>query len=133
MKSPPVVGSAGWLGLLLGSRLYFRVTPVVLADSVQYEAAVDDIVQEVRRRAPVDAPGPRDMDQSPVVATSPSLHALTPNRAAVSSAATSREATGAHIDSQVTLHANHSVVNNNVSSSVSNTVNTGNGCTTIVL
>ena len=45
--------AAGWLGLLLGSRLYFRVTHDVLADDVRYEAVVDGIVQEVRRRAPL--------------------------------------------------------------------------------
>ena len=43
---------AGWLGLLLGSRLYFRVTGEVLGDAGRYEALVDDIAQEVRRRAP---------------------------------------------------------------------------------
>ena len=46
-------GATGWLGLLLGSRLYFRVTADVLADDARYEAVVDDIVQEVRRRAPL--------------------------------------------------------------------------------
>ena len=30
--------AAGWLGLLLGSRLYFRVTADVLADDARYEA-----------------------------------------------------------------------------------------------
>ena len=46
-------GATGWLGLLLGSRLYFRVTHDVLADDARYEAVVDGIVQEVRRRAPL--------------------------------------------------------------------------------
>ena len=49
----PARGATGWLGLLLGSRLYFRVTADVLADGARYEAVVDDIVQEVRRRAPL--------------------------------------------------------------------------------
>ena len=46
---------AGWLGLLLGSRLYFRVCGRVLADAAAYEAVVDDVAQEVRRLAPSPA------------------------------------------------------------------------------
>ena len=57
MKSPPVVGSAGWLGLLLGSRLYFPIPPEVLADGARYAAAINDIAQEVRRRTPLESAG----------------------------------------------------------------------------
>ena len=40
--------------MLLGTRLYFPVTPEVLVDDARYEAAINDIVQEVRRRAPLE-------------------------------------------------------------------------------
>ena len=53
MSSSRARRAIGWLGLLLGSRLYFRVTADVLADDARYEAVVDDIVQEVRRRTPL--------------------------------------------------------------------------------
>ena len=41
----------GWLGILLGSRLYFAVVGDVLADEGKYEALIDDVVQEIHRLA----------------------------------------------------------------------------------
>ena len=46
----------GWLGILLGSRLYFAVVGDVLADEGKYEALIDDVVQEIRRLSPKVAP-----------------------------------------------------------------------------
>ena len=42
---------------MLGSRLYFRLVREVLADDARYEAVMDDVVQEVRRRAPSASAG----------------------------------------------------------------------------
>ena len=49
--------AVGWLGIMVGSRLYFRVVREVLSDDARYEAVMDDIVQEVRRRAPSSSAG----------------------------------------------------------------------------
>ena len=52
MTTPrPVWWAAGWLGLLLGSRLYFRLTAEVLTHEARYAAVVDDISRELRRPA----------------------------------------------------------------------------------
>ena len=42
----------GWLGLLVGTRLYFRLSGGVLADVARFEAVISDLAQEVRRRSP---------------------------------------------------------------------------------
>ena len=52
-----IVVAAGWLGIMVGSRLYFRLVGEVLTDDARYEAVMDDVVQEVRRRAPSASAG----------------------------------------------------------------------------
>ena len=124
--------ATGWLGLILGSRLYFRVTPEVLADGARYETAVDDIAQEVRRRAPVwkatDRASQRSVQAAAVAAPSTVLAPLVRGGEVAPARVTPAAGGGVVINTQSTVHDNSSssqVIHNNHN-------NTGNS-TTIVL
>ena len=56
----------GWLGLLVGTRLYFRLSGGVLADVARFEAVISDLAQEVRRRSP-SVPAPASVPRAPAV------------------------------------------------------------------
>ena len=74
----------GWLGILLGSRLYFAVVGDVLADEGKYEALIDDVVQEIHRSTPLAQGGGKHNDLAPQTPQTPQ-----PSRESASGAALS--------------------------------------------
>ena len=140
----------GWLGIMLGSRLYYEFTEAVLGDDEDWERVADSVAREVRRHgAPLPSAGPavqavaeearpqEAVDDAmaaapgaaPAVPTGPGLAAVRP--------ASAREAAGGVSVSSVAHNSNSnysttdcSVKNTNIHLN-SNSSNTGN--TSIVL
>ena len=49
----------GWLGIMLGSRLYYEFTEAMLGDDEDWERVADSVAREVRRHgAPLPSAGP---------------------------------------------------------------------------
>ena len=48
----------GWLGIMLGSRLYYEFTEAVLSNGEDWERVADSVAQEVRRHGAPPSAGP---------------------------------------------------------------------------
>ena len=136
----------GWLGIMLGSRLYYEFTEAVLGDDEDWERVADSVAREVRRHgAPLPSAGPTvqavaetgraqeavgdDAALAAVVAAS----AVRTGLAAVRPAPTREAAGGVSVSSIAHNSSNHvsndsttdrSVnINNNSNSNIGNIVN----------
>ena len=122
----------GWLGIMLGSRLYYEFTEAVLGSGEDWERIADSVAQEVRRhgappptaQAAVEArpQGAMDADVAAVA------HAAPKGTAVARPLQRMRDAAAGVSVSSVTTNAN---IHNNNSNSSTNTNNSGN--TSIVL
>ena len=129
----------GWLGIMLGSRLYYEFTEAALSNGEDWERVADGVAQEVRRHgapAPISGPmaqavaeGARPQDAVDVAAAAaPAV----PKGVVTVGPAPTREAAGG-----VNVHASSVAHRSNITISSSNTNNSiGNiaiGNTSIVL
>ena len=124
----------GWLGIMLGSRLYYEFTATVLSDATLWERLNDSVAAEVRRHG---APPP---------SSGPMAHAVAkaaPQEAAGKAAAAQAVQKGPVAHLGATLAPAHGVAaagvsvssvvhNNTITNDSSTNINTGN-TTSIVL
>ena len=71
----------GWLGIMLGSRVYYEITTTALGDEARWERLADSVAAEVRRHAPsaaatstaqaVPGAGPQGLQAGVVAAPAP--------------------------------------------------------------
>ena len=123
----------GWLGIMLGSRLYYEFTEAALSSGEDWERIADGVAQEVRRHgapaassgstAQAVAEGARPREAGDVVAAAP---LAVPRGVATVGPAPTREAAGG---------VNVNSVAHSSSTTISNSNNTTNniGYTSIVL
>ena len=117
---------------MVGSRLYFRLVNEVLGDGARFESVMDDIVQEVRRRAP-DAGA---MDRRPSSAAALATASLLPPEPQPQPQQQQQHsAPMAHVVGQpaaggssvkLTMHSNSNIQNSNSSNVSNNSENCGN-------
>ena len=118
----------GWLGIMLGSRLYYEFTEAALSNGEDWERVADGVAQEVRRHgapAPISGPmaqavaeGARPQDAVDVVAAAaPAV----PKGVVTVGPAPTREAAGG-----VNVHASSVAHRSNITISSSNTNNSTN-------
>ena len=143
----------GWLGIMLGSRLYYEFTEAALSSGEDWERVADSVAQEVRRRgAPAPSSGPT---AQVVVEGARSREAVSIAAAAVAAAAApaavpkgvvtvgpalAREAAGGVNVSSVTHSSNTTICSNsninsnsNITNSNSNNVTSNTGNTIMLL
>ena len=65
----------GWLGIMLGSRLYYEFTKAALVEHASWERLVDSVAVEVRRRHPPSAGGVELQAAAPEATLQPGLTA----------------------------------------------------------
>jgi hypothetical protein len=135
----------GWLGIMLGSRLYYEFTEAALAEPASWERLTDSVAVEVRRHAPSAgaelqnaAPVPKaSATPRPKVPNAVAMTLATPTGSAAAAArdarvvATSGDATprGISVRSNVTNYTNTNTANVNTVGNRS----TVNNCGSIVL
>ena len=131
----------GWLGIMLGSRLYYEFTEAVLSDDEDWERVADSVAREVRRHgAPLPSAGPAAQavaetaspqeavgDDAVAVAAAPAV----PTGVVAVRPALMREAAGGVSVSSVTHissnHAsNYSTTDRSVNNKFNNNINIGN-------
>ena len=126
----------GWLGIMLGSRLYYEFTEAALSNVAEWERVADGVSQEVRRHGappPSSEAAAKAVDVAVVVA--PAAPGVPARKAAavVGSLPLRDVAAGVSVSSVVhnsnaTRYSNN---NNSISNSISN--NSNNSVTSIVL
>ena len=125
---------SGWLGLLLGSRLYFVLDPEVLADRARYEATLNDVTQEVRRRAPLKASGLGEGQRNgQAAAASPAAVEEAASQPAPAREPARPAGAGPVREIGVVLNSHSASTRSTVHDNSSNFLNIGNSTTTIVL
>ena len=124
----------GWLGIMLGSRLYYEFTEAVLSSGEDWERIADSVAQEVRRHGAPPATAQAAVEARPQQAMDADVAAVAhavPKGTAVARPPQMREAAaGVSVSSHATK--NTSIHNNNNSTSNS-TSNSNSGNTSIVL
>ena len=129
----------GWLGIMLGSRLYYEFTEAALSSGEDWERIADGVAQEVRRHgAPAPSSGPtaqavaegaRPQEAEDAVAAAP---IAVPKGVVTVGPAPTREGAGGVNVSSVTHSSNTTVRNSSIDNS-NRTTNIGSGNTSIVL
>ena len=127
----------GWLGIMLGSRLYYEFTEAALSSGEDWERVADGVAQEVRRRgASAPSSGPTAQEAADVAAAAAvgvvaAAPAAVPKGVVAVGPAPTREATGGVNVSSVAHSSNMTICNSNNSTSSNSIGNVGN--TSIVL
>ena len=138
----------GWLGIMLGSRLYYEFTEAALGNDEDWERVADSVAREVRRHgAPLPSAGPAAQavaetaraqeavdDAAPAVAVASTVPT---GLAAVRPAPTREAAGGVSVSSVAHNSSNHasnySTTDISVNNNNNNTNNTNIGNASIVL
>ena len=122
----------GWLGIMLGSRLYYEFTEAALADQANWERLADGVAVEVRRHAPsagveLQAVAP-DVPQSSLKPSVPGVAVTAVTALAGSATAAAREARAQGSDAMprgITVRSN--VTNNTTTNNTNTIVNNNSG------
>ena len=121
----------GWLGIMLGSRLYYEFTEAVLGSGEDWERIADSVAQEVRRHGAPPPTAQAAVEARPQGATDAHLTATVaqtvPKGSVVVRAPQMREAATGVSVSSVNIHNINSTTNNN------NSTNNNSANTSIVL
>ena len=133
----------GWLGIMLGSRLYYEFTEVALSNDEDWERVADGVAQEVRRHgglAPSSGPATiteaRPQEAVEVVAVATAAPSTIPKVSTAVPPPPMREAAVASVSVGSAVHnSNETNFNSNdKNSSINNITNIKNvGNTSIVL
>ena len=119
----------GWLGIMLGSRLYYEFTDAVLSNAEDWKRIADSVAQEVRRHGGAQAVAEARPQEAVAVAAAAAAPAVP---MAIVSPPMREAAAGVSVSSATT---NTSIFNTNNSTNTSNAsaTNNGNTVTSIVL
>ena len=131
----------GWLGIMLGSRLYYEFTEAALGNDEDWERVADSVAREVRQHG---APLPSDSPAAQAVAETASpqeavddaapavvvASAVPTGLAAVRPAPTREAAGGVSVSSVAHISSNHasnySTTDRSVNNNFNNNINIGN-------
>ena len=123
----------GWLGIMLGSRLYYEFTDAVLSNAEDWKRIADSVAQEVRRHGGAQAVAEARPQEAVAVAAAAAAAAAPAVPTAIIVSPPMREAAaGVSVSSATT---NTSIFNNNSTTNSTNAsaTNSGNTVTSIVL
>ena len=120
----------GWLGIMLGSRLYYEFTEAALGNAEDWKRIADSVAQEVRRRGGAQAVAGARPQEAVAVAVAAAAAAAPAVPTATVSPPMREAAAGVSVSSATT---NTSIFNNYSTNSSTNASTTSSGNTSIVL
>ena len=126
----------GWLGIMLGSRLYYEFTEAALAERANWERLADGVAVEVRRHAPsagaeLQAAAPAAPEATPQAKVPGVATVATPAGSAVAAAREAWATSGDAMPRGITVRSNVTNYTNTSKNSSNSNVNSNSNNSTV--